>query len=187
LSKSETSNQQATENQRYRASDLNAVVAAITLWNTVYRERAIATLGQQCEIDDSLISHVAPLSWNHINLAGGLCMARQQARCQGTVPAVAHREIDQCVALTYEKIRFLRAFRTGAAIQHFEDRSDWQGISDRRLSSRSRFDQLGVVPSPLPLAVLLVGAAPGRSRHASTIGQNEEYCDRRPVELRLDD
>jgi TnpA family transposase len=58
------------ENQRYRASGLNLVVAAITLWNTVYLERSIAALRQQRKIDDGLISHVAPLGWNHINLTG---------------------------------------------------------------------------------------------------------------------
>jgi hypothetical protein len=39
------------ENQRYRASGLNLVVAAIVLWNTVYLERAIKGLreaGQLC-------------------------------------------------------------------------------------------------------------------------------------------
>jgi hypothetical protein len=40
------------------------------LWNTVYLERSMAALRQQLEIDDSLISHVAPLGWNHINLTG---------------------------------------------------------------------------------------------------------------------
>jgi TnpA family transposase len=58
------------ENQRYRASGLNLVVAAITLWNTVYLERSIAALRQQREIDENLIPHVAPLGWNHINLTG---------------------------------------------------------------------------------------------------------------------
>jgi len=58
------------ENQRYRASGLNLVVAAITLWNTVYLERAVATLRRQREVDESLLSHVAPLGWNHINLTG---------------------------------------------------------------------------------------------------------------------
>ena len=32
------------ENQRYRASSLNLVVAAILLWNTVYLEKAIQAL-----------------------------------------------------------------------------------------------------------------------------------------------
>jgi len=59
------------ENQRYRASGLNLVVAAITLWNTVYLERAVAALRQQQQhVDDSLLAHLAPLGWNHINLTG---------------------------------------------------------------------------------------------------------------------
>jgi TnpA family transposase len=37
------------ENQRYRASGLNLVVAAIILWNTVYLERAISTLRSRRE------------------------------------------------------------------------------------------------------------------------------------------
>ncbi|WP_200823018.1 hypothetical protein [Caballeronia catudaia] len=36
-------------------------MAAITLWNTVYLEPSIAALRPQREIDDGLISHVAPL------------------------------------------------------------------------------------------------------------------------------
>jgi TnpA family transposase len=32
------------ENQRYRASGLNLVVAAIVLWNTTYLERAVQSL-----------------------------------------------------------------------------------------------------------------------------------------------
>jgi TnpA family transposase len=35
------------ENQRYRASSLELVAAAITLWNTVYLERAAAALRRQ--------------------------------------------------------------------------------------------------------------------------------------------
>lgn len=58
------------DNQRYRASGLNLVVAAITLWNTVYIERVIAALGQHEEIDESLMPHVTPLGWGHIILTG---------------------------------------------------------------------------------------------------------------------
>jgi TnpA family transposase len=35
------------ENQRYRASGLNLVIAAITLWNTVYLERAVDALRER--------------------------------------------------------------------------------------------------------------------------------------------
>ena len=59
------------ENQRYRASGLNLIVAAIVLWNTVYLERAIHALkthGQM--VDDTLLQHLSPLGWDHINLTG---------------------------------------------------------------------------------------------------------------------
>ncbi|MGF7192126.1 TnpA family transposase [Robbsia andropogonis] len=42
------------DNQRYRASGLNVVVAAITLWNTLYLERAIAALRQHEVLHDGL-------------------------------------------------------------------------------------------------------------------------------------
>jgi len=59
------------ENQRYRASGLNLVVSAVILWNTVYIERAIQALRESGqEIDDTLLSHVSPLGWEHVNLTG---------------------------------------------------------------------------------------------------------------------
>ena len=59
------------ENQRYRASGLNLVTAAIILWNTVYLERAINALkAKDHNFDSSLIQHLSPLGWEHINLTG---------------------------------------------------------------------------------------------------------------------
>jgi len=59
------------ESQRYRASGLNLVTAAITLWNTVYLERAIETINNRGQmIDKSLLKHLSPLGWEHINLTG---------------------------------------------------------------------------------------------------------------------
>jgi TnpA family transposase len=59
------------ENQRYRASGLNLVVAAIILWNTVYLERAIKALKAHGRpIEDTLLQHISPLGWEHINLTG---------------------------------------------------------------------------------------------------------------------
>jgi len=59
------------ENQRYRASGLNLVIAAITLWNTVYLEQAVQFLKDQGRIiDENLLSHLSPLGWEHINLTG---------------------------------------------------------------------------------------------------------------------
>ena len=59
------------ENQRYRASGLNLVVAAIVLWNTVYLERAVRMLRESGkDVDDKLLPHLSPLGWEHINLTG---------------------------------------------------------------------------------------------------------------------
>ena len=59
------------ENQCHRASGLNLVVAAITLWNTVYLSRAVDQLrAEGHHIADDLLCHVAPLGWEHISLTG---------------------------------------------------------------------------------------------------------------------
>jgi TnpA family transposase len=59
------------ENQCYRASGLNLVVAAITLWNTVYLSRAVDQLRAEGSIiADELLAHIAPLGWEHISLTG---------------------------------------------------------------------------------------------------------------------
>ncbi|MFM9921335.1 Tn3 family transposase [Lacisediminihabitans sp. H27-G8] len=56
------------DNQRHRASGLNLLTAAITLWNTVYLEHTITTTGHP--VDDPLLDHLSPLGWEHINLTG---------------------------------------------------------------------------------------------------------------------
>jgi TnpA family transposase len=59
------------EQQRYRASGLNLVTAAIVLWNTVYLERATNALrGHGRTVDDTLLQYLSPLGWEHINLTG---------------------------------------------------------------------------------------------------------------------
>jgi len=58
------------ENQRHRASGRNLIVAAITLWNTVYLQRAAEMLAKSREFDSALLQHVSPLGWEHIKLTG---------------------------------------------------------------------------------------------------------------------
>ena len=68
------------EHQRYRASGLNLVVAAIILWNTIYLERAIGLLSQKGRtISDDLLVHLAPLGWEHINLTAGKTTGRERS------------------------------------------------------------------------------------------------------------
>jgi hypothetical protein len=41
------------------------------LWNTVYLERAIATLREHgITIDEESLAHLSPIGWEHINLTG---------------------------------------------------------------------------------------------------------------------
>lgn len=57
------------ENQTYRASGLNLLVAAIILWNTRYLAAAFDAL-RACGIavPPNLVRHVAPLGWEHVGL-----------------------------------------------------------------------------------------------------------------------
>ncbi len=72
------------EKQRYRASGLNLVVAAIVLWNTVYLERAIQSLRDSGKIvDDKLLIHLSPLGWEHINLNGNYVWQQNKEVEQG--------------------------------------------------------------------------------------------------------
>lgn len=75
------------ENQRHRASGLNLVSAAIILWNTVYLGRAAEHLRQQgLSIEDDLLSHVAPLGWEHISLTGDYLWADMKLPQEGYRP-----------------------------------------------------------------------------------------------------
>jgi TnpA family transposase len=67
------------ENQRYRASGLTLLTAAIVLWNTVYLERAVEALKEHgFPVDDSMLQHLSPLGWEHINLTGDYVWQRGQ-------------------------------------------------------------------------------------------------------------
>lgn len=72
------------EHQRYRASGLNLVVAAIVLWNTVYLERAVQRLQAHGQtVDDTLLTHLSPLGWEHINLTGDYAWRQRKQVARG--------------------------------------------------------------------------------------------------------
>ncbi len=59
------------EQQRYRASGLNLVTAAVVLWNTVYLERAAhACVATAMPLMTRCCRYLSPLGWEHINLTG---------------------------------------------------------------------------------------------------------------------
>lgn len=69
------------EQQRYRASGLNLVTAAIVLWNTVYLERATQGLVEAGKpVDGELLQYLSPLGWEHINLTGDYVWQQSRRR-----------------------------------------------------------------------------------------------------------
>lgn len=59
------------ENQSFRASGLSLLTTAIVHWNTVYLALAVRHLRSQgASVPDELLTHVAPLGWEHIALTG---------------------------------------------------------------------------------------------------------------------
>ncbi len=58
------------QNQLQRASALNILINIISIWNTIYLEKAVEYLKQTEEVDETLLKHISPLAWEHINFLG---------------------------------------------------------------------------------------------------------------------
>ena len=58
------------QDQLQRASALNIIINAISVWNTVYLNEVIKRLREKTELNEELISHISPLGWEHINFFG---------------------------------------------------------------------------------------------------------------------
>jgi TnpA family transposase len=58
------------QDQLQRASALNILINAISVWNTVYLQKAIDYQKSRNGLDESLLKHIAPLGWAHINFLG---------------------------------------------------------------------------------------------------------------------
>lgn len=59
------------ENQVFRASGLNLLVATIILWNSRYLVAAFDSLRSRGQpLSREIAKHIAPLGWEHISLTG---------------------------------------------------------------------------------------------------------------------
>ena len=58
------------QDQLQRASALNILINAISVWNTVYLTEAVKVLKAKGTLDESLLAHIFPLGWEHINFLG---------------------------------------------------------------------------------------------------------------------
>lgn len=58
------------KDQLQRSSALNIIINAISVWNTVYLEKAIQYLKENNLLDEKMLSYISPLNWEHINFLG---------------------------------------------------------------------------------------------------------------------
>ncbi|MFT9497650.1 Tn3 family transposase [Anaerosolibacter sp.] len=58
------------QDQLQRASSLNILINAISIWNTTYLQKAVEHLKSKNELNKDLLKNIAPLGWEHINLLG---------------------------------------------------------------------------------------------------------------------
>ena len=72
------------ENQEFRASGLNLLIAAIAYWNTIYLDRAAQHLtASGVPFDDALLAHLSPMGWAHISLTGDYLWHRAKQLAPG--------------------------------------------------------------------------------------------------------
>ncbi|ADH09928.1 TPA: Tn3 family transposase [Bacillus paranthracis] len=62
--------ERALQDQLQRASALNIIINAISVWNTVYMEKAVEELKDTGEFREDLMPYIWPLGWEHINFLG---------------------------------------------------------------------------------------------------------------------
>lgn len=62
--------ERALQHQLQRASALNILINAISVWNTVYLAEAVKFLKTKGDIDEGLLHHIFPLGFEHINFFG---------------------------------------------------------------------------------------------------------------------
>ncbi|MBH0159156.1 Tn3 family transposase, partial [Fictibacillus sp. 5RED26] len=58
------------QNQLQRASALNIIINAISVWNTLHLTKAMEYQKSFEDFNEDLLHHISPLGWEHINLLG---------------------------------------------------------------------------------------------------------------------
>ena len=62
--------ERALQDQLQRASALNLIMNAISIWNTVYLTQAIEHSKTTGKYREEMLPHISPLGWEHINFFG---------------------------------------------------------------------------------------------------------------------
>ncbi len=58
------------QDQLQRASALNILINAISVWNTVYLSEVTKEFKKNNVLKEELLPHISPLGWEHINFLG---------------------------------------------------------------------------------------------------------------------
>ncbi|WP_422425136.1 Tn3 family transposase [Bacillus sp. PSXD-155] len=58
------------QHQLQRASALNIIINAISIWNTLHLTKAVEYQKRSDSFNEELLHHMSPLGWEHINLLG---------------------------------------------------------------------------------------------------------------------
>ncbi|NJP36871.1 Tn3 family transposase [Alkalicoccus luteus] len=58
------------QHQLQRASALNIIINATSIWNTLHLTKAVEYQKQASSFNEELLHHMSPLGWEHINLLG---------------------------------------------------------------------------------------------------------------------
>ncbi|SCC00322.1 Transposase for transposon [Bacillus mycoides] len=58
------------QHQLQRASALNIIINAISIWNTLHLTKAVKYQKRIGSFNENLLHHISPLGWEHINLLG---------------------------------------------------------------------------------------------------------------------
>ena len=58
------------QHQLQRASALNIIINAISIWNTLHLTKAVEYQKRTGSFNEDLLHHMSPLGWEHINLLG---------------------------------------------------------------------------------------------------------------------
>lgn len=62
--------ERALKDQLQKASALNIIINAISIWNTVYLQKAVKYLEDNGTLNRELLYYISPLDWSHINFLG---------------------------------------------------------------------------------------------------------------------
>lgn len=77
--------EKALKNQLQRASVLNIIINAISVWNTICLEKTIDFLKEKNALKEDLLNYIFPLGWEHINLLAGYTFSMKNVISLGNI------------------------------------------------------------------------------------------------------